>query len=141
MYELAEGATSPTVMPFNNISHPVRVCDGCRGRPLRRRRHETAEAVSRCELADRAAVPRPRRRQRSGGGNAGNVYVTDQDNHKFADDNHPGVWKLAAGASVPTLVPSGDLKEPNGISVDTAGNLYVTDGYQNRVWKLAAARQ
>jgi serine/threonine-protein kinase len=68
---------------------------------------------------------------------AGNLYVTEQDNHKFAVDNHPRVWKLAAGASAPTQLPFPDLKEPQGVAVDNGGNLYITDGYENRVWKLA----
>jgi len=69
---------------------------------------------------------------------AGNVYVTESDSHKFAEDNHPRVWKLAAGAAAPTRLPFPDLKVPNSISADAAGNLYITDGYRNRVWKLAA---
>ncbi len=51
--------------------------------------------------------------------------------------------KLAAGSSTQTVLP---FNGPNGVggsgpwgvAVDTAGNLYVTDGFNNRVLKLAA---
>jgi serine/threonine-protein kinase len=70
--------------------------------------------------------------------NAGNLYVIEQDNHKFAVDNHPRVWKLAAGASSPAQLPFPDLKEPQGVAVDKGGNVYIADAYENRVWKLAS---
>jgi serine/threonine-protein kinase len=52
---------------------------------------------------------------------AGNSYVTDY----YANL----VWKLAAGASVPTPLPFPGVKNPTGVAVDTGGNLYVTDGH------------
>jgi serine/threonine-protein kinase len=70
--------------------------------------------------------------------NADNLYVTEQDNHQYAKDNNPRVWKLAAGASTPTALPFPGLKEPEGVAVDAGGNVYVTDTYESRVWKLAA---
>jgi serine/threonine-protein kinase len=69
---------------------------------------------------------------------AGNLYVTEEDNHQYSADNRPKVWQLAAGASAPTLLPFPDLREPQGVAIDMSGNLYVTDGNDNRVWKLAA---
>jgi len=60
---------------------------------------------------------------------AGNTYVTDYFTHQ--------VWKLAAGATVPTPLPLTGLNNPNGVTVDPQGNLYVTDEGNNRVLKLA----
>jgi serine/threonine protein kinase, bacterial len=77
-----------------------------------------------------------------------NVYVTMW--------GRATVLKLAAGASTPTTLPfpsnpggsvsSTGLYTPEGVAVDTAGNVYVTDNgkligmntYGGRVWKLVA---
>jgi serine/threonine-protein kinase len=61
---------------------------------------------------------------------AGNTYVTDYFTHQ--------VWKLAAGATVPTPMPFTGLTNPNGVTVDSKGSLYITDEGNNRVLKLAA---
>ncbi len=50
--------------------------------------------------------------------NPGNVYAAGKDS----------VWKLSAGTNTPTKLPFTGLKSPNGVAVDTAGNIYVTDG-------------
>ena len=63
---------------------------------------------------------------------AGNTYVTDYFTHQ--------VWKLAAGATVPTPLPLTGLNNPNGVTVDPQGNLYVTDEGNNRAPKLAPGR-
>ena len=36
------------------------------------------------------------------------------------------------------MLPFTGLKDPDGVAVDSAGNLYVTDSDNNRVLKLAA---
>jgi serine/threonine protein kinase, bacterial len=49
--------------------------------------------------------------------------------------------KLAAGSATQTVLPFTGLSYalyPWGVAVDTAGDLYVTDGSNNRVLKLAA---
>jgi serine/threonine-protein kinase len=48
------------------------------------------------------------------------------------------VWRLAADATTPTLLPFAGLREPEGVAVDSAGNLYITDANDHRVWKLDA---
>ena len=46
--------------------------------------------------------------------------------------------KLAAGSPTQAVLPFTGLNYPGGVAVDSAGNLYVTDGGNNRVLKLAA---
>jgi DNA-binding beta-propeller fold protein YncE len=41
-------------------------------------------------------------------------------------------------ASRQSVLPFTGLTYPGGVAVDTAGNVYVTDGFSKRVWKLAA---
>ena len=53
---------------------------------------------------------------------AGTVYVTDADNNR--------VLKLPAGSSSQTVLPFTGLNSPDGVAVDTAGNVYVTDDWQ-----------
>jgi hypothetical protein len=49
------------------------------------------------------------------------------------------VLKLAAGSSTQTVLPFSGLYDPEGVAVDNAGDLYVTDAFNNgRVLKLAA---
>ncbi|WP_083869479.1 hypothetical protein [Nocardia niigatensis] len=44
--------------------------------------------------------------------------------------------RLAAGASTPTTLPFTGLQNPQGMAVDTANNVYVTDMGSNAVVKL-----
>jgi DNA-binding beta-propeller fold protein YncE len=48
----------------------------------------------------------------------GNVYAVSKDS----------VWKLSAGADTPTKLPFTGLASPNGVAVDAACNVVVTDG-------------
>ena len=48
----------------------------------------------------------------------------------------PPVVKLAAGSATQSVLPFTGLNDPWGVAVDSAGNLYVTDGQNNRVVKL-----
>ena len=62
---------------------------------------------------------------------AGNLYVSDDHNKR--------VLKLAAGSDTPTVLPFTGIKYPEGVAVDTSGNVYVVDASNNsRVLKLAA---
>ena len=47
------------------------------------------------------------------------MYVTDFDHNK--------VVTLAAGSTTPTVLPFTGLNGPEGVAVDTAGNVYATD--------------
>jgi serine/threonine-protein kinase len=57
------------------------------------------------------------------------VYVADTVNGR--------VVKLAAGSSTQTVLPFSSLTVPEGVAVDSAGDVYVADN-RNRVRKLAA---
>jgi serine/threonine protein kinase, bacterial len=48
------------------------------------------------------------------------------------------VLKLTAGSTTQTVLPFTDLSKPDGLAVDTVGNLYVADMGNNRVVKLPA---
>jgi len=45
---------------------------------------------------------------------------------------------MTAGATTATELPVADLRNPAGVAVDSAGDLYVADRGNNRVLKLAA---
>jgi serine/threonine-protein kinase len=47
--------------------------------------------------------------------------------------------KLAAGASVPTVLPFTGLHRSWDVAVDSGGNVYVVDTINDRVLKLPAA--
>jgi serine/threonine-protein kinase len=61
---------------------------------------------------------------------AGDVYVT-------SEGMYGRVVELAPGASNPTVLPFSGLYQPQGLTVDGAGTVYVAD-FNNRVVKLAA---
>ncbi|WP_230987243.1 serine/threonine-protein kinase PknD [Mycolicibacter heraklionensis] len=59
---------------------------------------------------------------------SGNVYVTNQS-------MYGRVVKLEPGSNAPVMLPFTGLYEPQGVAVDRAGAVYVTD-FNNRVVKL-----
>jgi len=76
---------------------------------------------------------------------AGNLYIADRSNHR--------IRKVAAGSGIITTVAgngtaafAGDdgaatlasLNSPSGVTVDSAGNLYISDSSNNRIRKVAA---
>jgi sugar lactone lactonase YvrE len=55
--------------------------------------------------------------------------------------NYSRVLKLPAGSNTQVELPFTGLQAPDGVAVDTAGNVYVTDGQSgdiSRVLKLPA---
>ena len=58
------------------------------------------------------------------------MYVADRGNDR--------VVELMAGCNNQTVLPFDGLKDPDGVAVDSAGNVFVTDTDNNRVLKLAA---
>jgi serine/threonine-protein kinase len=81
---------------------------------------------------------------------AGNLYVTDfhracagisrpcptlQTTHRLGTSQ---VLKLAPGSNAPTVLSFTDLEHADGVAVDTAGSVYVTDNIDDLVLKLPA---
>ena len=74
----------------------------------------------------------------------GNLYIADAGNHCIRKVNTAGIITTVAGND--TAGYSGDggpavnaqLWLPNGISVDTLGNLYISDTHNNRIRKVDA---
>jgi serine/threonine protein kinase, bacterial len=74
---------------------------------------------------------------------AGNVYIADTAYHYNPDTVDKRVLKLAPGAAGPTKLPftgAAGLNEPQGVAVDTKGDVYVSDQDLNRVSSLRRVR-
>ncbi len=77
---------------------------------------------------------------------AGNMYIADNNNHCIRKVSASGTISTIAGV-YPALGFSGDggpatsaqLKYPDGLFVDAAGNIYIGDGGNNRVRKINPA--
>ena len=63
---------------------------------------------------------------------SGNVYVSDQGNHRIQKFDSTGVF-LAKWGSQGTGAEQ--FKKPDGIAVDLSGNVYVADNQNNRIHK------
>lgn len=76
---------------------------------------------------------------------AGNVYFVDQDNQAMRRISPAGIITTMAGNGTPGF--SGDngpataaqLNFPQGIAVDSMGNIYIADFYNRRIRKVSAA--
>jgi len=77
---------------------------------------------------------------------AGNMFIADNNNHCIRKVSPSGTISTIAGV-YPTFGYSGDggpassaqLKYPDGLLVDAAGNVYIGDGGNNRVRKINPA--
>ena len=73
---------------------------------------------------------------------AGNVYVVDTDNHRIRKVSPAGVVTTLAGSSQGYADGTGTTAQfnyPQGIAVDSAGNVYITDAKENYIRKVTPA--
>jgi sugar lactone lactonase YvrE len=74
---------------------------------------------------------------------AGNVYVADMSNHRIRMISSTGnVTTLAGSDTAGFLDEQGAVarfSSPNGVAVDSAGNVYVADANTNRIRKISPA--
>ena len=75
---------------------------------------------------------------------AGNVFLVSQSyNVVFRRDGVTGILTVVAGNGAPGFsgdngpATSAQLNRPNGVAVDSAGNLYIADTYNDRVRKVS----
>ncbi|MBK6521909.1 MAG: T9SS type A sorting domain-containing protein [Sphingobacteriaceae bacterium] len=72
----------------------------------------------------------------------GNIFIADASNNRIRKINTSGVINTIAGTGA--IGYSGDggtaitaqLYSPSGVSVDTVGNIYISDTYNNRIRKI-----
>jgi sugar lactone lactonase YvrE len=75
----------------------------------------------------------------------GNVYITDQNNSRIRKVSPSGVITSIAGKGVAGYSGDGGLATnamlnwPTGLAIDTAGNVYIADQFNNVIRKVAAA--
>ncbi|MDD0838196.1 SMP-30/gluconolactonase/LRE family protein [Curvibacter sp. HBC61] len=73
---------------------------------------------------------------------AGNVYISDSGSHRIRKISPTGLASTLAGTGVGNYsgdngpASSAQLKSPQGIALDSAGNLYVADSSNHRIRKI-----
>ena len=73
---------------------------------------------------------------------AGNLYIADNDNHRIRKVDTSGIITTVAGTGAHGFGGDGGpavqarLYHPNGVTLDGAGNLYITDYYNDRIRKV-----
>jgi sugar lactone lactonase YvrE len=76
---------------------------------------------------------------------AGNLYIADYGNDRIVKVSHTGVISIVAGTTRQGYNGDGrpaysaQLEDPRDVALDAAGNLYISDHYNNRIRKVDAA--
>src|SRR5262249_5172247 len=76
---------------------------------------------------------------------AGNLYISDGENHRVRKVNTAVIINTVAGNAEPGFsgdggpATSASLQYPAGIAVDSADNLYIADSNNNRIRKVDTA--
>jgi sugar lactone lactonase YvrE len=72
----------------------------------------------------------------------GNLFITDTNNNRIRKVTPDGIIRTVAGSPISGFSGDGGpatsarLSSPTGIAVDTAGNLFIADTYNNRIRKV-----
>ena len=75
---------------------------------------------------------------------AGNLYIADSNNHRIRKVSIDGIMTTVAGTGFAGYSGDGggalaaQLDQPSGIAVDSAGNLYIADTYNNVIRQVSA---
>jgi len=73
---------------------------------------------------------------------SGNIYISDGNNNRIRKVNHAGIITTVAGNGAATYSGDGGsavlagLYSPNGVAVDHAGNIYISDRGNHRIRKV-----
>ena len=76
---------------------------------------------------------------------AGNIYIADQNNQRIRKVDTSGNISTVAGNGTPGyngdggVATSAELYDPTGVAVDSAGNIYIADYFNNRIRKVDAS--
>jgi sugar lactone lactonase YvrE len=76
---------------------------------------------------------------------AGNLFIADNGNHRIRKISVSGVISTVAGTGVSGFGGDGGpatsalIRAPNGVAIDTAGNLFIADTGDNRIRKVNAS--
>jgi trimeric autotransporter adhesin len=76
---------------------------------------------------------------------AGNLYIADSRHHRIRKVTKAGIISTVAGDGTQGysgdggLATAAQLRLPNGVAVDSAGNLYIAEPSNNRIRKVTAA--
>lgn len=74
---------------------------------------------------------------------AGNMYISDNGNHRIRKVSAAGIMTTLAGNGVPGFAGDGgaasaaSLQSPFGVAVDTASSIYIADHHNNRIRKVS----